>query len=134
MALTIKKVDVWAGELRDVPGGLADVLGDIAQAPGNLEFLIASKPGLVLQTGIDGQFLPDPRLAESGIPVMFINPRKDRERYREALHIMNLAARDDLKAVELERIPDMYVIKIAINRARYLDFPAGILNQGLTLV
>jgi iron complex transport system substrate-binding protein len=38
----------------------------------NLEFLIASKPGLVLQTGIDGRFSPDARLTESGIPVMFI--------------------------------------------------------------
>jgi iron complex transport system substrate-binding protein len=38
----------------------------------NLEYLIASKPGLVLQTGIDGQFNPDPRLAGMGIPVMFV--------------------------------------------------------------
>jgi len=38
----------------------------------NLEFLIASKPDLVLQTGIDGQFVPDPRLAGMGIPVMFL--------------------------------------------------------------
>lgn len=38
----------------------------------NLEYLIASKPDLVLQTGIDGQFSPDVRLAETGIPVMFV--------------------------------------------------------------
>lgn len=38
----------------------------------NLEYLIASKPGLVLQTGIDGQFVADPRLAGMDIPVMFV--------------------------------------------------------------
>jgi len=38
----------------------------------NLEFLIASKPGLVLQTGIDGRFNPDTRLAAVDIPVMYI--------------------------------------------------------------
>ena len=38
----------------------------------NLEFLIASKPDLVLQTGIDGQFTPDARLTGMGIPVMYV--------------------------------------------------------------
>ena len=38
----------------------------------NLEYLIASKPDLVLQTGIDGQFYPDTRLTGMGIPVMFV--------------------------------------------------------------
>jgi len=38
----------------------------------NLEYLIASKPDLVLQTGIDGQFNPDTRLTGMGIPVMFV--------------------------------------------------------------
>ena len=38
----------------------------------NLEFLIASKPNIVLQSGIDGQFKPDPRLTSVGIPVMFV--------------------------------------------------------------
>jgi iron complex transport system substrate-binding protein len=38
----------------------------------NLEFLIASKPELVLQSGIDGQFVAEPRLTASGIPVMFV--------------------------------------------------------------
>jgi nitroimidazol reductase NimA-like FMN-containing flavoprotein (pyridoxamine 5'-phosphate oxidase superfamily) len=62
-----------------------------------------------------------------------IDPQKDRESYRQALHSMNLAARDDLKSIELQRIPDMYIIKIDITRARYLDFPEGILNQVLTI-
>lgn len=38
----------------------------------NLEFLIASKPDLVLKSGVDGQFVPDPRLAEAAIPVMYV--------------------------------------------------------------
>lgn len=38
----------------------------------NLEFLIANKPGMVLQTGIDGQFNPDGRLTGMDIPVMFV--------------------------------------------------------------
>jgi nitroimidazol reductase NimA-like FMN-containing flavoprotein (pyridoxamine 5'-phosphate oxidase superfamily) len=62
-----------------------------------------------------------------------IDPQADRERYREALRIMNLGERDDLKSVELNRIPDMYIIKIDIVRARYLDFPEGILNQVMTI-
>lgn len=38
----------------------------------NLEFLVASRPDLVLQTGIDGQFTADSRLTELNIPVMFV--------------------------------------------------------------
>lgn len=38
----------------------------------NLEYLIASQPDLVLKSGVDGQFVPDPRLTEAGIPVLFI--------------------------------------------------------------
>ncbi|MFA6128507.1 MAG: ABC transporter substrate-binding protein [Bacteroidales bacterium] len=38
----------------------------------NLEYLIASRPDLVLQSGIDGQFKPDTRLTGAGIPVMFV--------------------------------------------------------------
>ncbi len=49
MALQVKKTEVWVGDLRDVPGGLADVLGTLADAGASLEFLIArrdpSRPG-----------------------------------------------------------------------------------------
>jgi iron complex transport system substrate-binding protein len=38
----------------------------------NLESLIAQKPSLVMQSGIEGQFNPDPRLTEMGIPVLYI--------------------------------------------------------------
>ncbi len=38
----------------------------------NLEFLVSLHPSLVLQTGIEGQYNPDPRLKEMGIPVFYI--------------------------------------------------------------
>ena len=43
MALKVTKVDVWAGDLRDVPGGLADVLDQVAAGGGSLEFIIARR-------------------------------------------------------------------------------------------
>ena len=38
----------------------------------NLEFLISTRPDLVLKAGVDGQFVPDPRLTETAIPVMYV--------------------------------------------------------------
>ncbi len=43
MAVTISKVDVWAGEIADRPGGLAEKLDAVASAGANLEFLIARR-------------------------------------------------------------------------------------------
>jgi hypothetical protein len=49
MAFEITKVDVWAGEMEDRPGTLANKLGPVAQAGANLDFVIArrqpDKPG-----------------------------------------------------------------------------------------
>ncbi len=49
MAFEITKVDVWAGEMKDRPGTLANKLGPVAQAGANLDFVIArrqpDKPG-----------------------------------------------------------------------------------------
>jgi hypothetical protein len=49
MAYSIKKVDVWAGEVADRPGGLAATIAALSNAGANLEFLIArraaDKPG-----------------------------------------------------------------------------------------
>jgi hypothetical protein len=49
MSLTITKVDVWAAEIDDTPGGLAKLLGALAGAGANLECVIArrdpTKPG-----------------------------------------------------------------------------------------
>jgi hypothetical protein len=60
MAYTIKKVDVWAGEIPDRPGGLADKLAGLGDAGANLEFIVSrrapDKPGtgVVFLTSIKG--------------------------------------------------------------------------------
>jgi predicted amino acid-binding ACT domain protein len=43
MALKVTRTDVWAGDLRDVPGGLAEVLEQIAAGGGSMQFLIARR-------------------------------------------------------------------------------------------
>jgi len=49
MAFEITKVDVWAGEMEDKPGGLARKLEAVMRAGANLDFVIArrqpDKPG-----------------------------------------------------------------------------------------
>lgn len=47
MAYAISKVAVWAGRIKDRPGGLAEKLGALSRARTNLEFVIArrDKPG-----------------------------------------------------------------------------------------
>ena len=60
MAYTVKKVDVWAGEIADQPGGLAATVSALRGAGANLEFIIArrspEKPGtgVVFVTPIKG--------------------------------------------------------------------------------
>ena len=49
MSLTVTKIDVWAAQIEDKPGGLAKILGALAGAGANLECVVArrdpSKPG-----------------------------------------------------------------------------------------
>ena len=52
MALKVRKVDVWAVEFRDEPGGLAKVLAPIADTGGNLECIIARRQADKFQAGI----------------------------------------------------------------------------------
>lgn len=60
MPYTIKKVDVWAGEVEDRPGGVADKLAALSRAGANFEFLVSrrapEKPGtgVVFLTPIKG--------------------------------------------------------------------------------
>jgi hypothetical protein len=60
MAYTIKKVEVWAGEIADRPGGLASTLAAMQAAGSNIEFVVArraaEKPGtgVVFVTPIKG--------------------------------------------------------------------------------
>ena len=43
MALEVTKVAVWAGEIQDKPGGLAEKLDALAAAGADLEFVIARR-------------------------------------------------------------------------------------------
>ena len=43
MALKVTKVDVWAGDLRDVPGGLAETLEQVSRGGQSIQFLIARR-------------------------------------------------------------------------------------------
>ncbi|MCC6695679.1 MAG: amino acid-binding protein [Candidatus Hydrogenedentes bacterium] len=43
MPYTIERVDVWAGTIKDQPGGVAAVLDTLAKAGANLEFVIARR-------------------------------------------------------------------------------------------
>jgi hypothetical protein len=52
MALKVTKVDVWAVEFRDEPGGLGRILAPIAAAGGNLECVIARRQADKFQAGI----------------------------------------------------------------------------------
>jgi hypothetical protein len=60
MAYSVKKVDVWAGEIADRPGGLASTLAAMNKAGANIEFVVArrapEKPGtgVVFLTPIRG--------------------------------------------------------------------------------
>ena len=60
MAYAIRKVDVWAAEIDDRPGGLAEKLAALAKSGASLEFIIArrapEKPGtgVVFLTPVKG--------------------------------------------------------------------------------
>jgi hypothetical protein len=60
MAYTVKKVEVWSGEIEDRPGGLGQKLEALSNAGANLEFLVSrrapDKPGtgVVFVTPIKG--------------------------------------------------------------------------------
>lgn len=57
----------------------------------------------------------------------------DTRRYAAAKNIIRMETRADLKKLDLKGLKPMDVIKIRVNRARYLDFSKGILNQTITL-
>jgi hypothetical protein len=60
MALTVKKVDVWAGAVLDRPGSLSKKLAVLTAGGANLQFVMArrspDKPGMgvVFVTGVQG--------------------------------------------------------------------------------
>ncbi len=59
MAFDITRVDIWAGEIEDRPGGLADKIEPVMRVGANLDFVIArpgDKPGnaVVFLTPLQG--------------------------------------------------------------------------------
>ena len=60
MTYTIKKVDVWAGEIADRPGGLGATVEALSNAGANLEFLVSRRApdrpgtGVVFLTPVKG--------------------------------------------------------------------------------
>ncbi len=57
----------------------------------------------------------------------------DGKRYEAAEKIIRMHERADLKKMDLQGMKLMDVIKIKEKKARYLNFPKGILNQAVTI-
>jgi hypothetical protein len=84
MSLTVTKVDVWAAQIDDKPGGLAKLLGAVAGAGGNLECVIARRDA-----------------AKSGKGVAFLTPVKG-PNVRKAAKTEGLAPADKLATLRVE--------------------------------
>jgi hypothetical protein len=84
MAYTIKKVDVWAGEIADSPGGLADKLNALSDAGANFEFLVSRRA-------------PD----KPGTGVVFLAPIKGTKQ-KGAAQAGGLSTTDSLHSVRVE--------------------------------
>jgi hypothetical protein len=75
MSLTVTKVDVWGAPIQDQPGGLAKVLGAVADAGANLECVIArrgpakSDPGVAFLTPLKGAKVQKAAKAEGLGPI-----------------------------------------------------------------
>ena len=54
---------------------------------------------------------------------------EDGQKYIDAKNIIKSEEREDLKRLGVKARPDMKIIKIEVSKARYLNFPDGILNQ-----
>jgi hypothetical protein len=75
MSLTVTKMDVWAAQIEDKPGGLAKLLGALAGAGANLECVIARRDplkagkGAVFLTPVKGATVRKAAKAENLAPV-----------------------------------------------------------------
>jgi hypothetical protein len=98
MPYTIKKVDVWSGEIADRPGGLSEKLATLSDAGASFEFLVsrraADKPG----TG-----------------VVFLTPIKG-SKQKSAAQSAGLATTDSLYSVRVEG-PDRAGLGTKMSRA-----------------
>jgi hypothetical protein len=98
MAYTIKKVDVWAGEIVDRPGGLGEKLSALSDACANLEFLVSRRA-------------PD----KPGTGVVFVTPVKGAKQ-KNAAQQAGLATTDSLHSVRVEG-PDRAGLGSKMSRA-----------------
>jgi hypothetical protein len=84
MAYDIKKVDVWAGEIADRPGGLGATVEALSNAGANLEFLVSRRA-------------PD----RPGTGVVFLTPVKGTKQ-KNAAQSAGLSTTDTLHSVRVE--------------------------------
>ena len=84
MAYSIKKVDVWAAEIDDRPGGLAAKLEALANAGASLEFII-------------GRRQPD----KPGTGVVFLTPLKTGKQ-KQAASAAGFSTASNLQSVRVE--------------------------------
>jgi len=98
MAYTVKKVDVWAGEIADSPGGLAEKLTALSNAGANFEFLVSRRA-------------PD----KPGTGVVFLAPIKGAKQ-KGAAQTAGLSTTDSLHSVRVEG-PDRAGLGTKMSRA-----------------
>jgi|SRR5262245_35401550 len=84
MAYTVKKVDVWAGEVADRPGGLAATVSALSSAGANLEFIVARRSA-----------------EKPGTGVVFVTPVRGGKQ-KAAAQANGLATTDSLHSVRVE--------------------------------
>jgi hypothetical protein len=84
MAYTVTKVDVWAGEIADRPGGLGSTIEALSSAGANLEFLVSRRS-------------PD----RPGTGVVFLTPVKGAKQ-KNAARAAGLNTTDSLHSVRVE--------------------------------
>jgi hypothetical protein len=108
--IRISKVDVWAGDIQDQPGGLARVLSALAERGGSIECVVARRKS-------DG----------SGAGDVFVSPVKSR-RMQEAAARVGLKQASDIATLRIEG-PDRPGLGGRITQA---IADAGINMRGLT--
>lgn len=110
MAYTVKKVEVWAGEVADRPGGVADKMEALSAAGANLEFVIARRAA-----------------DKPGTGVVFVTPVKGAKQ-KSAAQNAGLATSASLQSVRVEG-PDRAGLGAKMTRA---IADAGINLRGLS--
>jgi hypothetical protein len=110
MAYKVSKVDVWAGEIEDRPGGLSEKLASLSGARANFEFVISRRA-------------PE----KPGTGVVFLTPVKGAGQKRAAQEA-GLNTTDSLHSVRVEG-PDRPGLGMKMTRALA---DAGINLRGLS--